>query len=233
MRARAAGALLFALPALAAAILAGCGGGSDETTSTAATSGGSDQGATAQEKPQPGKSNSGQGGSAKKEKKKSEAPASSGQPPSDRGSSAATPGVPTAKGGDNSIQEFGAESAGGERAQAAATAEAYFEARAAGRWAAACADLAAPIRKQIGAFAGRAQGSGSAACPTAMRALTEGAPPAALRAAARIEVLSLRREGSRAFLIYRDGEDVPSQVPMAREGGEWKVAAIAGSPLIL
>ena len=58
-------------------------------------------------------------------------------------------------------------------------------------------------------------------------------PKEALRTAADIRVLSMRVEGGQAFLIYRDGEGLPSSVPMNEEGGAWKVAAIAGSALFL
>lgn len=247
MRARAALASL----ALAAGLLAGCGGDDDTTSAETAAGGaagqsagkqakkGSGQGAAAQagsggkaaaKKGSGGNGESGGGSSANGGGSDSAAPTTR-QPLPNEGSKTITPGVPTAKGGDNSIQEFGVEGESDQRVEAATTAKAYLDARAAGRWSAACAYLAGPVRKQIEAFAGA--GSGSGACPEAMRTLTEGVSKGILRVAAEIEVLSMRAEGSRAFLIYRDGNGVPSQIPMSREGDKWKVAAIAGSPLVL
>ncbi len=46
-------------------------------------------------------------------------------------------------------------------------------------------------------------------------------------------MLSLRVKGPQAFLIYRDGQGTPTALPMAHQGGAWKVGAIAGSPLLL
>jgi hypothetical protein len=66
-----------------------------------------------------------------------------------------------------------------------------------------------------------------------MRALTAGVPKEALRTAADINVLSMRIQGGQAFLLYKDGDGLPSAVPMNEEGGAWKVAAIAGSALFL
>ena len=43
----------------------------------------------------------------------------------------------------------------------------------------------------------------------------------------------MRVYGAQAFLIYRDGEGTPSAIPMNEEDGAWKVAAIAGSALVL
>jgi hypothetical protein len=160
------------------------------------------------------------------------APTSSGSLPNE-GSRDPAPGVPLARGGDNSIQTFGVEGASEDRVQAARVFQAYLDARAAGDWALACSYLSGPIKTQLEQFGGQASRGGSPDCGQVMRALTEGVSPEALRSAADIRVLSMRVEGEQAFLIYREEEGLPSAVPMNAEGGSWKVSAIAGSALVL
>jgi len=46
-------------------------------------------------------------------------------------------------------------------------------------------------------------------------------------------VLSMRIEERNAHLPYRNGEGTPTAIPMAREGGDWRVAALDGSGLVL
>jgi hypothetical protein len=241
-----------------AALLAGCGGG-EETASTdaAAAGGGASQGTEAEAKAKRAElkkkierarakqnkqqaQEQGGSGTAKQrsevpfEEPSGPAPTPSGSLPNE-GTKRVAPGVPTAKGGDNSIQEYGVEGPSAERVEAARVLQAYLDARLAGDWARACSYLAAPTKKQLLQFGKQAQrdGSESLGCAGVMRAFTQGLPRSALRSAAEIRVLSMRVEAEQAFLIYRDGKGVPSAIPMAREGGGWRVAAIAGSGLVL
>jgi len=45
-----------------------------------------------------------------------------------------------------------------------------------------------------------------------------------------VDAGSLRREGDRGFLLYRDGEGTVYAINMADEDG-WKAGALAGVPL--
>lgn len=238
----------FAAPlaalALLPALLAGCGGGDDAET----TNGAGDQGSQA------GEAKREQGEVAEQASKKQEArrrkveaeeaaappdpegpaPTPSGSLPNE-GTERVAPDVPTAKGGDNSIQEFGTESQASDRVEAAGILQTYLSARAAGEWATACSYLSASMKKGLEQFGGQAQGKDSEplACGQIMQALTQGAPKKALRNAAEIRVLSMRTEDGQAFLIYKNGEGKPSAIPMADEDGDWKVAALDGSPLLI
>jgi hypothetical protein len=42
---------------------------------------------------------------------------------------------------------------------------------------------------------------------------------------------SLRIEGEQAFVIYTGIDGTVLAMPMANEGGDWKVASLAGTPL--
>ena len=162
------------------------------------------------------------------------APTASGSLPNE-GTRRVAPGVPTARGGDNSIQEFGVEAPSDDRVQASRVFQAYLNARLDGDYALACSYLSESMKRQLASFGGQAHRAGGRApdCAQVMRAFTQGVPKEALRNAAQINVLSMRVEDEQAFLLYRDGEDLPSSIPMNEEGGAWKVAAIAGSALFL
>lgn len=149
------------------------------------------------------------------------------------GTKKVAPGVPTAKGGDNSIQEFGVESESAERVAASRALKVYLVARAAGDWSRACAGISAGLEAEIGHLGGPATQEERSRCAKALRTLTEGVPADALRISAAIHVLSMRVEGSTAYVIYKNGEGAPTAIPMAREGDEWKVGALDGSALVL
>jgi hypothetical protein len=239
-------ALLLAL----APALAGCGGDDEDTTTTgpgATTNRKSPEDLSpraqrpleqARQRAQQGQGGQRQSGSGERSatvpfrEPTGSAPTTSASLPNE-GTRRVAPGVPTAKGGDNSIQEFGVEAPSAERVQASRVLQAYLDARLAGNYALACSYLSGPMKAQLGQFGAGARGQAPPDCTQAMRAFTEGVPKAALRNAAEIRVLSMRVEDEQAFLLYKDGEDLPSAVPMNEEGGAWKVAAIAGSALFL
>ena len=135
------------------------------------------------------------------------------------------------KGGDNSIQESGSETSGGEFAQAAAALHDYLDARAAHAWAAACESLFAGVTEQLSQLTGAGGQGRKPGCAEALADLSAGIPDSALREAAVADAGSLRAEGDRGFLLFKGAHGAGYFVPMAREGGEWKVAAIAPSAL--
>lgn len=221
-------ALVAIAAAAALALAVGCGG---ESAATSTTSGTTQQGTATlapQEKP-------GDGPSPEKRATTAEPPPSGSErgrasptdpaPLPNEGTKVVAPAVPIAKGGDNSLQTFGLEAASGDRVEAAAVAKAYLDALAAGRWSLTCSMLAADARARFQAL--------EKACPAGMRLLIASVPKAALRAGAEIDVISMRVQGSHAFLIYRNGEGTPSAIEMSHEDGSWKVAAISGTPLQL
>jgi hypothetical protein len=132
------------------------------------------------------------------------------------------------QGGDNSIQESGSEAGNSEFVQAAAALHGYLDARAFGRWAEACAYLAPAVVTQLGQLAGSSK---KIPCTKLLASLSAGLPPGALREAAVADVGTLRVDGDSAFLLFHGAHAVDYFVPMARDGDEWKVAAIAPSAL--
>jgi hypothetical protein len=141
--------------------------------------------------------------------------------------------VPTTKNGDNSIQHYGIEGTSEERVQAASAVKAYLDAQVAGDWARACSYLLGEIREHLEALQEKAPNPQAGGCPKAMQAFIGSVPKGALRIIADLHVLSMRVAGNRGFLIYEDGEAAPTEIPLQREGGKWKVRALVANGLLL
>jgi hypothetical protein len=135
------------------------------------------------------------------------------------------------KGGDNSIQESGREAGAPEREEAAAVLHAYLDARVAHQWPTACFYMAASLVATMEAFAAKYGKGKVQSCPQLLAALATGSSQRALEETAEANVGSLRTEGDRAFLLYHGPHEAPYAMPMAREGGAWKVGSLEGAPL--
>jgi len=130
------------------------------------------------------------------------------------------------KGGDNSVQEFGAEAEPSEFDAAATTLHNFLDARAEGNWAAACDYMAKSTTESIEKLA-----TGGGCAEVLEKLIDPAARPAMKAEAEKADVGSLRTEGEQAFLIYTGTEGAILAMPMASEDGEWQVAALTGSPL--
>jgi hypothetical protein len=136
------------------------------------------------------------------------------------------------KGGDNSVQEFGAEADTSELAAAAAALHNFLDARAERNWAAACNYMAKSVIESFEELAARAKQIEDQSCAGVLEKLTNPAAKGSIRAEAeKADVGSLRIEGGRAFVIYRGLDKTIIAMPMTREDGDWKVASLAGAPL--
>jgi hypothetical protein len=133
-------------------------------------------------------------------------------------------------GGDNSVQEFGAEAGRSELARAGAALHGFLDARAAGEWSKACTYLTKSAIAGFEQLAARSK-QGPEGCGAVMKALSGGVPKSSLEEAAQADVGALRTEGSRAFLLYHGAHGTDYAISMAKEGGAWKVGALAGVPL--
>jgi hypothetical protein len=136
------------------------------------------------------------------------------------------------QGGDNSIQNFGAEAEGSEFEQVAAALHDFLDARAVGDWAAACSYMSKSVVESFERLAAQAKQTAGASCAKVVGELTSPAAKPAMKAeAAKANVRSLRIEGERAFLIYTGDEKTVLAMPMTHEGGAWKVASLVGTPI--
>lgn len=202
--------LLLALP--------GCGGGGGDSPSTSATSTSTAEQGTTTEQPQP---------SQPKSKPSSSNPprqhVPTGHPTP--GAKAVAPGVPTTKGGDNSIQAFGSEGEEDPREEAISNLTVYLEARLAGEWERACALVSAEFRDQLEQLIENAKGKDKPkGCPGTLALFTPEDAKAELRERSLVsEVLSFRVEGEYAFLIFKGAEGKAMFIAMAEDDGQWRV----------
>ncbi len=136
------------------------------------------------------------------------------------------------KGGDNSVQEFGGEADTSERDAAAAVLHDFLDARAEGNWAAACGYMSKSIIESFEKLAAQAKELENTSCAGIIQKLTNPAAGQLMEAeAAKADVGSLRVEGERAFIIYTGIGGTVLAMSMTNEGGAWKVASLAGTPL--
>lgn len=225
--------------------LAACGGGDDSSsTTTEAVAKGQAEGkasesGSAQDK---GKAKDGAEGSGSGVESKGQ---SSGSDGGESGSSGSGNFVPKhhkdsgggakqfeVKGGDNSVQEYGTEAEPTELNAAAVALHNFLDARAAGDWAAACGYLSKTTTEGFEKLAAQAKQVEDTSCAGILGKLTNPAAKQSMQAEAeQANVGSLRIEGGRAFVIYTGIGGTVLAMPMASEGGVWKVASLAGTPL--
>jgi hypothetical protein len=132
----------------------------------------------------------------------------------------------TGKGGENKPASFGGIADGGEREAASRVLERSLKARAAGDWAAQCATLNASMIAKIEAE-GKKLDAGKG-CAKSLRAEAE---PLAKTKAIRANTLTgpidvLRVEGIKGYALYHGTKGKDYAMPMEKNGGEWKVAAL-------
>jgi hypothetical protein len=221
---------------LIAAGLTACGGG-DGSSSTAAEAGGSAQAESessgASEK---GGGDAGKAGSGDSEGKSAGSGSGGGSAsdfvPKQHEDSGGGSEQFKVKGGDNSVQEFGEEADTSERDAAATALHNFLDARAEGNWAAACEYMSKNMIESVEKLAARATEIDDTSCGGILEGLTNPAAKASMKAEAeQADIGSLRIEGERAFVIYTGAEGTIFAMPMANEGGTWKVASLAGTPL--
>ena len=136
------------------------------------------------------------------------------------------------KGGDNSVQEFGAEADAPELDAAAVALHNFLDARAEGNWAAACKYMSKGVVESFEKLAEQAKQVEVTSCAGILEKITNPAAKASMKAEAeKANVGSLRIEGEQAFVIYTGIDGTVLAMPMANEGGDWKVASLAGTPL--
>lgn len=230
--------------------LAACGGGDGDSSSTTTAAGaqakkeGQSSGIAAKNGGAKGngEGGSGAGGGEGKSGGKSQSGGSGSGSGSDREASEFTPKQHKdtgggskqyrAKGGDNSVQEFGREADSTEFNAAAVALHNFLDARAESNWAAACEYMSKGIVETFEKLAKQSKQIKATGCGEILQKLTNPAAKQSMKAeAAKANVGSLRTDGDRSFVIYTSIGDTILAMPMANEGGTWKVVSLAGTPL--
>ena len=248
------GTRLFAALAaalLAAALLSACGGSDSGSESTTAGSGipttkaeakakleekiaqlkkrreeeGKSQAKSGKEgSGQSGGSSSGSGGSGSGSK-------SSGNVAAPLKVSGGGSGQFRAKGGDNSIQNYGEESDESELQEVAEIVHAFYVARAQEEWDKACSYLAKTNVEQLEQLAKQSSQFKGKGCAPILKAFTRPLPASVDREVTYVDAGSFRHDSEQGFLIYRGADKTVYAMPLRSEDGTWKVAALSGSAI--
>ena len=128
-----------------------------------------------------------------------------------------------------SIATFGSEASGSERAAVLAALHSYLSAIAAGNWGAACEQLSTPIQHQLELLLAHAKGVRGRGCSAALGALLAHAPGSLRRQQVQLNVLAVRVNSDRAFVLYRSPQLPHAMISMLREAGRWRAGVLAGS----
>lgn len=127
--------------------------------------------------------------------------------------------------GDNSIPEFGREAPSGERTRALSTLAAYLRARDRSEWSRACTYLAGGTTRQLAGLAKAANGR-SEGCGPVLAALAAGGSPAGRASTPAAGIAAMRVKGESAFVLYHGSSGGNYVMPMADEGGAWKMTKL-------
>jgi hypothetical protein len=230
-------ALLALLATLAlAAALAACGSGGGGTTSTSTAATGSTAPGTAKAPPSHGPANAPAGGaapshaapliraSARAAARRAGARQAARHRALARKAGRAAPFLVPA--GDNSIPTYGSESSDSQRGSAEAALRAYLEARAAGDWSGACAQMAATVQKQL-ALLGGEKGKG---CAAAYAKLASRIPAKARANPLTGSLAAFRVESPHGFALFYGPKRQQYMMPMVSEAGAWKVNQLEPIP---
>jgi hypothetical protein len=136
-----------------------------------------------------------------------------------------------AKGGDNSIQEFGEESGESELQEAAEAVHGFFVARAEGEWAEACEHLSKAMTEQLEQLAASSTALKDKRCASFLESFTARLSASEWRETTTVDAGSLREDGEQSFLIYYGPKKEVFAMPLQLEDGEFKVGALSGNPL--
>jgi hypothetical protein len=133
-------------------------------------------------------------------------------------------------GAERSIEEFGTEASGSDRAGLLASFRGYLDALAAREYASACSRLSAGVQRSLNQLLPKSQRAG--VCSAALPRLLSPTASAVARSQARGTVTKVRMQGDRGFVVYHAPGAKLYQMPMSREGGAWKLGLVTGSVLV-
>lgn len=218
--------LIALLIAAALLLVAGCGG-DDETTTAASTP-------TAETTTSSTTTDDESGEGSEKSDKGDKDPA---EKEPETVSQADAPPVETIeapkapKGGDDSIHTFGKEASDEDLRGAAAALNGYLEARVKQDWALSCAYMASAMTEQLTMLIQQNPEAEDMDCAEIVEAMSGHLDKKSRKRMADIQIGTARVDGDRAFVLYKESGVGWMMMPMAREDGEWRVTAIAGSVL--
>lgn len=222
--------LLVALAGAAALLLTSCGGSGSTSSSTSASVSAPTPAPATSPAPAPGSSpGSGETGRPVPKPRQEAAPPQRPHPAPRqmrRAGHAAGFLVPQ---GDNSVPTYGSEGSASQRRAAEAALAAFLDARAGEEWSAACRYLAASVRDRLEKFA-KDSGGKLKGCAPVLDALSSSGSSSSLASPLTHGLASLRVKGQNAFALWLGPGGQKYAMPMAAEGGAWRVTQLAPLP---
>lgn len=134
------------------------------------------------------------------------------------------------RGGEASIEEFGAEATAAEREEILAAFHGYLDAIAERNYGTACSRLSSNVHTSLEAVAPKplkAKG-----CEGILPELLAPSAAQIARQESNGEVTKVRVEGDRGFVVFKAPGAKRFQMTMVREGGEWKIAIVSAGILV-
>jgi hypothetical protein len=129
------------------------------------------------------------------------------------------------------VQKFGTAASPADRAAVAATVEDFYTANADADGAKACATLTTRAQRSVIEEFGHLKQVRGRGCGPAYTAQL-GTVPAKLRQLNRgVVVTGVRVKGDRGYVMFKSVVLLPSELPIRRLAGAWKLDSIAASPL--
>jgi hypothetical protein len=133
--------------------------------------------------------------------------------------------------GDNSIQAYGQQATSAETQAVSSTVARYYAALASGDGASACALLSARLSDSLVRGLGRSPALRAKGCPGIIALLFKHRSGQSNSSLTGVQVTSVRIKGGRAFALLRSKSIPTGEIPMVREGGQWKVGGLIGGSL--
>jgi hypothetical protein len=127
------------------------------------------------------------------------------------------------KGKNGELATAGTESTVAEREAASKVVEDSFKAAETGDWAGQCATFSPVVAESVEK---RSALSGRISCDQSLERLAKETPSGAPENLMTEPLAALRVNGSRAFAFFRGVGKRHFVIPLVREGGQWKLAAL-------
>lgn len=134
------------------------------------------------------------------------------------------------EGGEESIEEFGTEAAGAAKQGVLTAEQGYLTALADGDYAKACTFVASSVTNSLQQVV--PPGEGERSCAEILPKLLSSSAPAVARQQLEGEVVKVRVDGSRGFVVYHAPGARLYTFPVTRDGAVWKVSTLTGSILV-
>ncbi len=143
----------------------------------------------------------------------------------------ANPNAAPVTGFQRHVQTLGEPAAGADKAAITAAVKGFYDSYAEADGAKGCTYLTAGARHSVVQAFGQSKRQRGKGCGPALTSEMAKAPPQFRRFDRTVEVTGARVKGDHGYVLFRSIAILPSELPVRREGGSWKLDSIVSSPL--